>query len=54
MGTLTDWPVEGAPRSVTVLTSTCLESGTLSTLAYLHGAGAREFLVELGVAFWIL
>jgi thiamine biosynthesis lipoprotein len=50
----TGWPVEGAPRSVTVLTSTCLESGTLSTLAYLHGPAAREFLVDQGVAFWIL
>ena len=50
----TGWPVEDAPRSVTVLTTTCLESGTLSTLAYLHGPGAREFLLQQGVQFWIL
>ena len=48
------WPVQDAPRSITVLTATCLESGTLSTLAYLKGAGAREFLVEQGAQFWIL
>jgi thiamine biosynthesis lipoprotein len=40
----TGWPIEGAPRSVTVIASTCVEAGTLSTLAYLQGAGAREFL----------
>lgn len=50
----TGWPVEDPPRSVTVLTATCLESGTLSTLAYLHGPGAREFLLQQGVQFWIL
>ena len=50
----TGWPVEDPPRSVTVLTATCLESGTLSTLAYLHGSGAREFLLQQGAQFWIL
>lgn len=50
----TGWPVEGAPSSVTVLAATCLEAGTLSTLAMLRGAGAREFLEELGVRYWIL
>lgn len=50
----TGWPVEEAPRAITVLSRTCLEAGTLSTLAYLHGAGAREFLAEQGVQFWIL
>jgi len=50
----TGWPVENAPRSVTVLTSTCLEAGTLSTLAYLQGPRADEFLQKQGVSFWIL
>jgi thiamine biosynthesis lipoprotein len=50
----TGWPVEGAPRSVTVLTTTCLESGTLSTLACLQGARARDFLARNGAQFWIL
>lgn len=47
----TGWPVAGAPRSVTVLGETCMEAGTLSTLAYLRGRGAREFLEEQGVEF---
>ena len=41
---LTGWPVEGATRSVTVLAPSCIEAGTLATLACLEGAGAREFL----------
>ena len=50
----TGWPVAAAPRSVTVVAGTCLEAGTLSTLAYLQGAGARSFLEIQGVEFWIL
>jgi len=50
----TGWPVEGAPKSVTVLGQTCIEAGTLSTLAYLQGSRARAFLEEDGVPFWIV
>jgi len=47
----TGWPVADAPRAVTVLGETCLEAGTLSTLAYLRGPGARAFLEGEGVVF---
>jgi FAD:protein FMN transferase len=47
----TGWPVEGAPRAVTVLASTCLEAGTLATLAILHGAGAAAFLAAQGAEY---
>lgn len=50
----TGWPIEGAPRSITVLGHTCMEAGTLSTLAYLQGPNARKFLEEQKVQFWIL
>jgi thiamine biosynthesis lipoprotein len=50
----TGWPVAGAPRSVTVAAPTCLEAGTISTLAYLQGPGARAFLEQQNVQFWIL
>ena len=50
----TGWPVEDAPRSITVLAPTCVEAGTLSTLAYLRGPGARAFLEEQAVEFRIL
>jgi thiamine biosynthesis lipoprotein len=47
----TGWPVEGAPRSVTVLAATCLEAGTLSTLACLQGPHAAEFLSAQDIEF---
>ncbi len=50
----TGWPVRDAPRSVTVLDRTCLEAGSLSTLAYLQGPRAREFLEQQGVEFRIV
>lgn len=50
----TGWPVADAPRSVTVVAPTCLEAGTISTLAYLQGPGARAFLEQQNVQFWLL
>ena len=50
----TGWPVLDAPRSVTVLADACTEAGLLATLAMLHGRGARGFLAEQGVKYWVL
>ena len=50
----TGWPVVGAPRSVTVAASSCVEAGLLSTLALLHGEQADAFLSEQGVRHWIV
>jgi len=50
----TGWPVANSPRSVTVAASSCTEAGLLSTLALLRGAGAKEYLAEQGVRYWIL
>jgi thiamine biosynthesis lipoprotein len=44
----TGWPVADAPRSVTVLAATCLEAGTLATLAILAGPEAEAFLARTG------
>jgi thiamine biosynthesis lipoprotein len=49
----TGWPVEDAPRSVTVAAPTCLEAGTIATLAYLQGPRAEVFLREQGVTHWV-
>ncbi len=49
---LTGWPVENAPRSITVLGTTCTQAGMLSTLAMLRGADAEDFLEEEGVKYW--
>lgn len=45
----TGWPVAGAPRSLTVHSSCCVEAGFLATLAMLQGESAENFLREQGV-----
>ena len=50
----TGWPVPGAPRSVTVASSSCTEAGLLSTIALLHGDRAHAFLEDQGVRYWVL
>ncbi|MEW5755835.1 MAG: FAD:protein FMN transferase [Pseudomonadota bacterium] len=48
----TGWPVEHAPRSVTVAGASCTEAGILSTLAMLQGKEAEAFLDAQGVQYW--
>ena len=48
----TGWPVDDAPRSVTVLASTCTQAGMLSTIAMLMGGEAESFLEAQGARFW--
>jgi len=50
----TGWPVLGAPRSVSVAASSCIEAGLLATMALLHGDQAQVFLDEEGVRYWVL
>lgn len=49
----TGWPVENAPRSVTVAADTCTQAGALATLALLHGTDAEPFLRAEGVQYWL-
>jgi FAD:protein FMN transferase len=49
----TGWPVENAPRSVTVAAETCTQAGMLTTLAVLQGAGAEAFLRTTAPRYWI-
>jgi thiamine biosynthesis lipoprotein len=50
----TGYPVIDAPRSVTVISDTCLEAGMLSTFAMLEGDNAVAFLNEQDVQFWCI
>lgn len=50
----TGWPVEQAPRSVSVMANTCIEAGMLATFALLQGKEARSFLEEQEVPFWVV
>ena len=54
LNALTGWPVEGAPRSVTVAADTCTQAGTYATLAMLRGADAENFLRKEGVKCWVV
>jgi thiamine biosynthesis lipoprotein len=50
----TGWPVEGAPRSVTVAAATCTQAGMLATFAMLRGRDAESFLDAQSVRYWCL
>ena len=49
----TGWPIENAPRSVTVAADTCVQAGLLSTLGMLQGEGCEAFLEAQEVKFWV-
>lgn len=51
---LSGWPVDQAPRSVTVAAASCTQAGILATMAMLQGAGAEDFLREQAVRYWII
>ena len=50
----TGWPVQAAPRSVTVAAATCVEAGMLTTFAMLQGENAEKFLNDQEVQHWIV
>ncbi len=49
----TGWPVEHAPRAISVAADTCTQAGTLTTLAMLSGAQAETFLKASGAKYWL-
>jgi thiamine biosynthesis lipoprotein len=51
---MTGWPVEAAPRSITVAADTCTQAGMLATLAMLRGNEAEEFLDQQSIKYWCL
>lgn len=48
----TGWPIDNAPRSVTVAADTCTQAGMLATLAMLRGDAAEAFLKQQSVQYW--
>lgn len=48
------YPIENAPRSVTVIAESCLEAGIMATFAILQGPEARNFLEAQSVPFWVV
>ena len=50
----TGWPVQGAPRSVTVKADSCVDAGMLATLAMLKGPDAETFLKTEDVEHFVI
>lgn len=51
----TGWPVQGGPRSATLLAADCVQAGMFATLTLLAGAQAEEFLAaQPGVRAWLI
>jgi thiamine biosynthesis lipoprotein len=48
------WPIEDAPRSITVSAPHCIQAGILATLSQMQGDNAEQFLVEQGVKHWAI
>jgi thiamine biosynthesis lipoprotein len=50
----TGWPIEYAPRSITVTAPQCIQAGILATLALMQGKGAEAFLEQQEIKFWAI
>ncbi len=48
----TGWPIEHAPSSITVASTSCLNAGIISTIAMLQGENAEQFLDENDFKHW--
>jgi FAD:protein FMN transferase len=48
----TGYPIQDAPRSITVAANHCVQAGLLATLALLQGASAEDFLDKQAVKYW--
>lgn len=48
----TGWPIEEAPRSITVVAPACIQAGILATMALLQGKHAEQFLTDQEVKYW--
>lgn len=51
----TGWPVQGGPRSATVLAADCVQAGMYATLTLLSGADAEAFLgAQDNIRSWLI
>jgi len=48
----TGWPIDEAPRSMTVVAPQCIQAGILATLSLLQGSNAEQFLTDQDIKFW--
>jgi thiamine biosynthesis lipoprotein len=50
----TGWPIDNAPRSITVSAPQCIQAGILATLAQMKGEDAEQFLSEQEIKHWAI
>jgi thiamine biosynthesis lipoprotein len=50
----TGWPIENAPRSMTVVAPKCIQAGILATLALMQGADAEKYLDQHSIKYWVI
>jgi len=50
----TGWPIDNAPRSITVSAPQCIQAGLLATLALMQGDNAEKFLSEQEIKHWAI
>lgn len=51
----TGWPVQGGPRSATLLAADCVQAGMLATLTLLAGHEAEDFLQQQdNIRYWLI
>lgn len=50
----TGWPIENAPKSITVSAPKCIQAGILATLSMLQGSNAEQFLDEQEIKYWAI
>lgn len=50
----TGWPIEHAPRSMTVAAPQCIQAGILATLSLMQGCDAERFLKDQEVKYWAI
>jgi FAD:protein FMN transferase len=50
----TGWPIENAPRSMTVVAPKCIQAGILATLALMQGVDAEKYLERHAIKYWVI
>ena len=50
----TGWPIENAPKSMTVVAPKCIQAGILATLALMQGIDAEKYLEQHAIKYWVI
>jgi thiamine biosynthesis lipoprotein len=54
LNTKTGWPIENAPKSLTVAAPQCIQAGFIATLGLLQGKYTEQFLDNQEITYWCI